>query len=50
MNKVGVYPSEVPHVMKLFTAVIYEYSKQGRVFILGRHLQSSVMFVSKAGA
>ncbi len=36
-----------PDLVELFTAVIYE---QARAFVLGRHFQPSLMFVSKEGA
>ncbi len=36
-----------PNVMKLFTSVIYECSLQARVFVPGKLLQHSLMFLGK---
>ncbi len=35
--------------IKLFTAVIYDFSLQARVFVPGKPFQSSLMFAGKAG-
>jgi hypothetical protein len=40
----------IPKVVKLFMAVIYEYSYQARVFVLGKPLQSSLIFWVRPGA
>ncbi len=34
--------------IKLFTAVIYEFSKKARVFVPGKPLHPSLMFAGKA--
>jgi hypothetical protein len=39
-----------PNVIKLFTAVIYEFSSSARVFVFDKSFQPSLMFVGKAGA
>jgi hypothetical protein len=36
--------------IKLFTTVIYGFSKQARVFVPGKPFQPSLMFAGKAGA
>jgi hypothetical protein len=36
--------------IKLFTAVIYEFFKQARVFVPGKPFKPSLMFVDKDGA
>ncbi len=45
---IGTAPAANP--IKLFAAVIYEFSLQARVFVLGKAFQPSLMFASKAGA
>jgi hypothetical protein len=39
-----------PNVIKLYTAVIYEFLKFAWVFVLDKPFQPSLMFVGKAGA
>ena len=38
------------NVIKLFLAVIYEFSQYDRVFVSGTPFQPSLMFAAKAGA
>jgi hypothetical protein len=38
------------NVIKLFKAVIYEFSSSARVFVFDKSFQPSLMFVGKAGA
>ncbi len=38
----------VANVIKLFTAVNYDFSKKARAFVTGKPLQPSLMFVVKA--
>ncbi len=40
----------VANVIKHFTAAICEFSKLARVFVPGKHFQSSIMFAVKAGS
>ncbi len=40
----------VANIVKLFTVVNYECSKQARVFVLGRPFQPNLKFVRKAKA
>ncbi len=37
-------------VIKIFTVVIYEWSKQARALVPNRPFQPSLMFAAKAGA
>ncbi len=39
-----------PNIVKLFTLVIYQYSKYVIVFVIATHFQPNLMSVSKAGA
>ncbi len=39
-----------PQVLKLFTAVIYEFLLQVRVYVPGKPFQRSLMFEGKAGS
>ncbi len=49
-KKIGLKAAQAPSVnpVKLFTAVIYDFSQKARVFVPGKPYQTSLMCVGKA--